>query len=572
MALVDELEGEALARLAQAGTGPRRRTKYCGAVLRTIFSAHAEEKAGFSVARALFDVVCNEERKDLRPAFYAEIISLFNGACGRMIEHSAIIDDDHSQEGLSGREAALMRSRQLDAMTFRVEHFMSTYSDGLEAAAVARRQRRSERIKKYFGASAEQWQDWQWQVQHIVQDAETLLHLVDLSSAAAAAVTRARQARLPFGITPYYLSLMDDNHSDDKGRHLFRDAAIRAQVLPPAAYVDEVLASRRRSGDFSGLDFMLEEDTSPVDLITRRYPSICIFKPFNTCPQICVYCQRNWEIEDAMAADALAADEKIEAAVNWIREHPAIREVLITGGDPLAMADDSLERIVGLVAAVPTVERIRIGTRTLVTMPMRITARLADFLGSLRWPGRREIVVVTHIEHVYELTPEVVAAVDRLKRQGISIYNQLVYTFFVSRRFEAACLRRRLRQIGIDPYYTFNTKGKDETAGYRVPIARLMQEQAEEARLLPGMERTDEAVFNVPGQGKGYLRSTRRRQMIGLAADGSRIYEFFPWEDGIVRVAPSPYVARDVPILSYLERLAAIGEKIEDYQSIWYYF
>jgi len=207
-----------------------------------------------------------------------------------------------------------------------------------------------------------------------------------------------------------------------------------------------------------------------------------------------------------------------------------------------------------------------------VTMPMRITERLASFLGSLRRPGVREVVVVTHVEHSYELTPEVAVAVDRLRRQGIGVYNQLVYTFFVSRRFEAAFLRRRLRQVGIDPYYSFNAKGKEETADYRVPIARLLQEQSEEARISPGIERTDEAVFNVPGQGKGYLRSIRQRQLIGIDPDGSRVYEFFPWEDGIVKVAPAPYIARDVPILDYLERLERIGENVAEYQSIWHYF
>ncbi len=566
-ALIDELEGEALDRLALAGAGQLRRVNLCVAILRTVFSVHAEEKSGFSVAQALFDIVCNVDREDLRPAFYAELISLFKGACGSETGYVAIINDNHGESDLKGREAALLRSSQLDAMVRRVESFMSGFSDGLKAETVARRHLRRERIKKYFGASAEQWHDWRWQVQHIVQDAETLLNLVALSPDAAEAVAQVRKHHLPFGVTPHYLSLMDD-----EGLGSRRDAAIRAQVLPPPEYVEQVVKSRCKSGDFSGLDFMLEEDTSPIDLITRRYPSICIFKPFNTCPQICVYCQRNWEIEDAMATDALASSEKIDAAVKWIGEHPAIREVLITGGDPLAMDDESFERIVGMVAAIPTVERIRIGTRTLVTMPMRITDRLAAFLGSLRLPGQREVAVVTHIEHTYELTPEVVVAVDRLKRQGIGVYNQLVYTFFVSRRFEAAFLRRRLRQVGIDPYYSFNTKGKEETAGYRVPIARLLQEQTEEARLSPGIERTDEAVFNVPGQGKGYIRSTRQRQLIGLAADGSRIYEFFPWEDGIVQIAPKPYVARDVPIFDYLERLKAIGEKVEDYQSIWYYY
>ncbi len=571
-ALLDDLEGEALDRSVAGGVGDLRRINICVAILRTIFSVHAESKTGFSVVQALFDVVRDIDRGDLQPAFYAELIFLFKGASGSEADFVSIVDDNHGHNDLVGREAALLRSDQLDAMVRRVESFMSGYSDGLKSETIARRQLRRERIKKYFGASETQWHDWGWQSRHIIQDADTLLKLVELSPEAVEAVARARVHHLPFGVTPHYLSLMDDDILDDEGHVLRRDAAIRAQVLPPPDYVDQVVESRCKSGDFSGLDFMLEEDTSPIDLITRRYPAICIFKPFNTCPQICVYCQRNWEIEDAMAPDALASFEKIEAAVKWIGEHPAIREVLITGGDPLAMEDESFERIVGMVADIPSVERIRIGTRTLVTMPMRITERVAAFLGSLRLPGQREVVVVTHIENVYELTPEVVSAVDLLKQQGISVYNQLVYTFFVSRRFEAAFLRRRLRQIGIDSYYSFNTKGKEETLAYRVPIARLLQEQTEEARLSPGIERTDEAVFNVPGQGKGYIRSTRQRQMIGLAANGSRIYEFFPWEDGIVRIAPEPFVAQDVPVLDYLERLQAIGEKVENYQSIWYYF
>ncbi|MEW6221439.1 MAG: KamA family radical SAM protein [Thermodesulfobacteriota bacterium] len=270
------------------------------------------------------------------------------------------------------------------------------------------------------------------------------------------------------------------------------------------------------------LGHMREEDTSPVDLVTRRYPEICILKPFNTCPQICVYCQRNWEIEDAMAQGAFAGMPAIEAAVDWIREHPAIREVLVTGGDPLAMGDSRILAILEMLAAIPTVERIRIGTRTILTMPMRITPALADGLAAFRQPGRRQVAVITHAQHPYEITPEVVAAVEALRQRGIPVYNQLVYTFYSSRRFEAAALRRLLHLVGIDPYYTFNTKGKEETAEYRVPIARLLQEQQEEARLQPGLERTDEAVYNVPFLGKNYLKSREHRDLIGVLPDGSR--------------------------------------------------
>ena len=131
-------------------------------------------------------------------------------------------------------------------------------------------------------------------------------------------------------------------------------------------------------------------------------------------------------------------------------------------------------------------------------------------------------------------------------------------------------LRGLLKRIGIEPYYTFNTKGKEETANYRVPIARLMQEQKEEARLLPGLTRTDEPVYNVPALGKNYLRAMQHREVISLLPDGSRVYEFHPWEKNIRE--QKSYVGVDVPILDYLQRLADIGEDISKYETIWYYF
>jgi lysine 2,3-aminomutase len=242
----------------------------------------------------------------------------------------------------------------------------------------------------------------------------------------------------------------------------------------------------------------------------------------------------------------------------------------VTGGDPLGMPDDKLFDILNKLAAIPHIEVIRIGTRTPVTLPMRITPEVAEFLGSLRKPGRREICLVTHIEHPYEITPELVAAVDRLKRQGISVFNQLVYSFFVSRRFEASKLRMLLRRCGIDPYYTFMPKGKSETSDYRVPLARLLQEQAEESRLLPGSRRTDELVYNVPGLGKNYLRAFQHRDLLAVLPDGSRVYDFHPWEKGIVD--RDAYVGQDVPLLHYLSRLEEMGENPADYESIWYYY
>ena len=204
-------------------------------------------------------------------------------------------------------------------------------------------------------------------------------------------------------------------------------------------------------------------------------------------------------------------------------------------------------------------------------MPMRIHADLVDYIGSLNEPGKREIVIVTHVQLPYEITPDVVKAVGHFRKRGIAVYNQMVYTFFSSKRFEACALRRKLRLIGIDPYYTFNTKGKEETLAYRAPIARLVQEQQEEARLLPGLERTDEAVFNVPRQGKNYLKAREYRSLLSILPTGARVYEFYPWEKKISQTMQT-YITDDVPLLDYLERLEKAGENPSDYDTIWFYY
>jgi len=315
---------------------------------------------------------------------------------------------------------------------------------------------------------------------------------------------------------------------------------------------------------------MLESETSPIDCVVRRYPGIVILKPCDTCPQICVYCQRNWEVREALVPHAAANEVELDAALSWIKQHPAIHEVLITGGDPFILSDERLEWLMVRLSQIPHVDFVRIGTRTLVTLPMRITDNLVGLLGRFREPGRRDVAIVTHIEHPYEITMDTALAVDKLKKAGVSVYNQQVYTFYVSRRFETAMLRMLLRRIGIDPYYTFAVKGKEEIYEYRVPLARMLQELKEEARLIPGLRRTDEVVYNVPGLGKNYLRALQHRDLLSVLADGSRVYEFHPWEKGLL--PRLTYVTKDVPILDYLRRLEGIGENPEDYASIWYFY
>jgi lysine 2,3-aminomutase len=544
---------------SQLAEGKIIRVRDSTRALRSIIKSRSDSLAGFSVIQAIYDIAKGVPRPDLQPGFYTDLTYLFMGLSGE--GPTSTLGPFYMKEGLHGREAAIARSKLLDKLWQTVEGWMGKYKHGLQPEVIAKRKKRQKRILSQLGGNENNWNDWNWHLQKVIKKPTQLLGLIGLSYEEKKALQMVEKARLPFGITPYYLSLMDEDASE-------HDRAVRAQVIPPESYVE--FLSERKGDPHCSFDFMLEGDTSPIDLITRRYPAICILKPYNTCPQICVYCQRNWEIDEALAPDALASPEKIDQAIRWIEEHPAIKEVLVTGGDPFALSDEMLFDILRRVADIPHVERLRIGTRTPVTIPMRITDDLVKMLASLKEPLRREVSLVTHVEHPYEITLELFQVIAKIRAAGINVYNQNVFTFYVSRRFEAALLRTLLKRVGIEPYYTFNTKGKEETTNYRVPIARLMQEQKEEARLLPGLDRTDEAVYNVPALGKNYLRALQHREVISILPDGSRVYEFHPWEKNIRE--QNSYVGQDVPILDYLQRLAEIGEDISRYETIWYYF
>ena len=531
----------------------------CAQAWQGLLHPRSEQLGGCSVLNALMETARGNSHPELSPSFWAEVCHLVRG-----IEGGSRFHEDKflsMTEGLSGREAAIARSAELDILGRMMADWMRRYANGMTEETIFQRVERRSAILEELEGNEEDWFDWRWHIRHIARSAATLGRIAFLSDEEAECINRANARNIPFGVTPYYASLFDN----DPGKG--RDRAIRFQVIPPRSYIDAFAATNQTEGV---CDFMLETDTSPIQLITRRYAAIAIFKPYNSCPQICVYCQRNWEINGPLEPHSLAPGNQIEAAIAWLADHPAIHEVLVTGGDPLVLSDSRLKSILDGLAAIPHVERIRIGTRTLGTLPMRFTPALCKLLQSYCIPGRRELCVVTHIEHPYEVTPELAKAANRLRRHGIAVYNQLVYTFYTSRRFESALLRRLLRRCGIDPYYTFYPKGKVELAEYRVPIARLLQEQKEEARLLPGMARTDEAVFNVPGLGKNSLNSSQHRDLIAIRPNGARVYEFHPWEKKIV--PQETYVGEDVPILDYLERLAKAGEDPNEYESIWYYY
>lgn len=546
-------------------------------VFLNIISRYNENVAGFSTLEYLWKGVQGD--KDtlniLTDAFLEEFRHLFiamagktgysKGWLGRKI---GVPDVDFSR--FKNREAGIRRSEYLDGMWRVMKSYLKKYPSGLEEHIIEKRKRQREKLMEYWGIDEDDWFDYKWQFSHVLKREKGIETLKDLRNLGIIKIPEediiqaeiAVRHHIPWGITPYYLHLWD---FDNPYKY---DLQVRRQVMPPGWYVSNMIEHKNDREYY--FDFMGEHDTSPKDLITRRYVTIAILKAYDTCPQICVYCQRNWEVLEPFMAGSFPGWKKIEEAIEWFGEHEAMMDVLVTGGDPFALSNRIIDRIMAKLSEFDHIVNIRWGSRIFVTVPMRITEELAEILGSYIEPGKRNVSVSTHVESAYEVTPEMGQAALKIRREGIYIYNQLVYQRAVSRRFENVALRIALKKIGIDPYYTFYPKGKIEQKDYLVPIARIVQERKEEARLLPGQFRPDEPIFNVPRMGKNHLRAWQDRELIAIRADGSRVYLMHPWEKGISET--KLYTYTDVPIKEYLDYLEKIGEDAEDYWTIWYYY
>lgn len=537
----------------------KNNAKECIRVFKNIIRTENEHLTGFSALQVLYDISrgrkCALDKVD--EGFLLEFIYLMKGINGRSDIYSETLmgQSDYNDD----RESAINRSDFLDTYSRKMTDYFKTYYRGIDDTAVKKYSENKNRILEYFNSTGKDWEDYKWHMSHIVKDAGTLSALVKLEEDEIEGLKMAEKYNIPFQITPYYLALFNRDGRDN------RDHAVRAQVIPSAYYCTTVMKNRMEGID---LDFMGEKSTSPVDAITRRYPQILILKPYESCPQICVYCQRNWEIKGIDKAKVTR--DKVRNAIGWIRDHETISEVLVTGGDPLTLSNRYIEWLIGELSSISHIERIRIGTRVLVTLPYRIDDGFIDVLARYHVPGKREICIVTHFEHPAEVTPDSLKAVQKIKRLGINVYNQQVFTYYNSRKFESSLLRKTLKISGIDPYYTFNTKGKEETIDFRVPIARIEQERKEEARLLPGIVRTDDPVFNVPRLGKSSLRAWQDHEVIMILPDGRRSYRFYPWESKLTLC--DTYIYTDVSIYDYIKRLHKDGEDVDEYRSIWYYF
>jgi len=316
-------------------------------------------------------------------------------------------------------------------------------------AGVSSVARAIERRAPPHGVDPDCWSDWTWQMRHRVRDAAALARYVrPVPDEIAAIESLARHFR--FVITPYYASLMDP---DDP------ECPIRRQVVPRSA----------EENDPAGLADPLDEVAhSPVKNVVRVYPDRIAFCVNNECALYCRYCLRKRMVGDEEWA---MRRRELEAALGWIRDTPAIRDVLLTGGDPLVFSDERLEWLLAELRRIPHVEIVRLGTRLPVTLPFRVTDALCAMLERYH-----PIWVNTHFNHPRECTEEAAAACDRLLHAGIPVGNQSVLLRGIND--DVATMKdlcERLVAMRVRPYYCYQAQLLEGTAHFRVPIERGLE-------------------------------------------------------------------------------------------------
>ena len=287
------------------------------------------------------------------------------------------------------------------------------------------------KLMAYFNATEENWNDWRWQISHRISDAAVLAELFGFDGQQCEQVGKVG-TRYRWAISPYYASLMEWGADRDP---------IRLQSVPSFEEMDE-------SGH---ADPMAEEFTSPAPCITRRYPDRLIINVTNKCAMYCRHCQRRRNIGDV---DSHKPHQSLVAALDYIRKHEEIRDVLITGGDALLLSDKKIDWLLGELDKIEHVEIKRLGTRVIVTLPQRITPELCAVLKK-----HPPVYINTQFNHPREITPESKRACDMLIEAGVVLGNQAVLLKGINNNPHVMKkLNQALLKIRVRPYYIFHAK------------------------------------------------------------------------------------------------------------------
>ena len=345
----------------------------------------------------------------------------------------------------------------------------------------------------------EDWSDWRWQLRRSARDFGEIADWLDVEGPSA---RDGWAQRFEVGVTPFFASLCTSGDIEDP---------LARQILP--------LPQERVVSAFELADPLGEEVDRVAPGVIHKYPDRVLLLVTDTCASYCRYCTRSrWVATNT----GTLSGEKLDAALDWIATHEEVRDVLISGGDPLLLSDRRLASLLSRLCAIPHLRFVRIGTRVPVFLPMRVTEDLASILK----PRRIPIFVNVHINHFRELAPEVVAALARLADAGVPLGGQAVLLRGVNDSAEVlketfyAMLSARVR-----PYYLFHCDPVRGTSHLRVPVEEGLELMRELIGHTSGMA-VPKYVIDLPSAGKvpiwpDYVQSRDRHALQVRAHDGS---------------------------------------------------
>lgn len=358
------------------------------------------------------------------------------------------------------------------------------------------------------GIQSNDWNDWRWQLRHSAQTLEQFLQKINLTADEQLAF-----ASTQFNIraTPYYLSLVRDEPEDP----------IRKIVVPHA--------QEMKQGKQQMLDPLGERKNNPVNRIVHRYSDRVLFLVTDMCSVYCRYCTRK---HFTGQEQNLIERNDYEKALEYIRQRPGIREVILSGGDPLTLGDNHLIKILSDLRRIDHVEIIRIGTRMPVVCPMRVTDDLVKVLRD-----HKPVFLMTHFNHPRELTAESAEALEKFVDHGVPVMNQMVLLNGVNNHAAIVqALNRRLLYLRVKPYYMFQCDPSEGTDHLRTSVADSMAIQRELWGHLSGLAMPTLSLDIPNGGGKVSLVPNFLESAIGDvqsdSVDHGNEYRFVGW-DGV---------------------------------------
>ena len=305
----------------------------------------------------------------------------------------------------------------------------------------------SRRKQLFPEVTDEQWNDWKWQVKNRIETLEDLKKYVKLTAEEEEGV-RKTLSTLRMAITPYYLSLIDPNDPHDP---------VRRQCIPTA------LETHQAAADL--LDPLHEDEDSPTPGLTHRYPDRVLFLITDMCSMYCRHCTRR---RFAGQTDNECGPDRIEKALEYIEKTESVRDVLLSGGDALMVSDKKLEYIISRLRQIPHVEIVRLGTRTPVVCPQRITPELCDMLKKYH-----PVWINTHFNHPNEVTSESKRACEMLANAGIPLGNQSVLLRGVNDCVHVMKnLVHELVKMRVRPYYIYQCDLSMGLEHFRTPVSK----------------------------------------------------------------------------------------------------